>query len=154
MWLLLLILYDFLRWRHRRLLILQTMAPPSLPEQDDSRRDPSEIRDRARQLWANNGQPSDTNLTRLREAVAPLLLHNLYDETGGNHKLVVLIWSKLAYVARYGKALPEPKRVEAHDIDIDDKNTTVVCTRREVAHKARCADRATFKTNRLTYLDC
>ena len=47
-------------------------------------------------------QPSDTDLTRLREAVAPLLLQIPYDETGGKHNLIGLIWSKLAYVARYG----------------------------------------------------
>ena len=55
------------------------------------------------------GQPSDTDLTRLQEAVAPLLLHIPYDKTGGKHNLVGLIWSKLAYVARYGEALHDPK---------------------------------------------
>ena len=53
-------------------------------------------------------QPSDTNLTRLREAVAPLLLQIPYDKTGGKHNLIGLIRSKLAYVARYGKAFPKP----------------------------------------------
>ena len=58
-------------------------------------------------------EPSDTNLKRLREAVAPLLLQIPYDETGGKHNLIGLIWTKLAYVARYGEAFPEPKRVGA-----------------------------------------
>ena len=53
-------------------------------------------------------QPSDTNLTRLWEAVAPLLLQIPYDKTGGKHNLIGLIRSKLAYVARYGKAFPKP----------------------------------------------
>ena len=61
-------------------------------------------------------QPSDTNLTRLREAVAPILLQILYDETGGKHNLIGLVRSKLAYVARYGKAFPKPKRVRAYDL--------------------------------------
>ena len=47
-------------------------------------------------------QPSDTDLTRLQEAVAPLLVQILYDETGGKHNLIGIIRSKLAYVARYG----------------------------------------------------
>ena len=93
-------------------------------------------------------QTSDTDLTRLQEAVAPLLLQILYDKTGGKHNLIVLIRSKLAYVARYGKAFPDPKRVEAYNLDIDDNATAVVRARQEAAHKARRADRPTFKTMR------
>ena len=37
------------------------------------------------------GQPSDSYLTRLREAVAPLLLQIPYDETGTVHNLIDLI---------------------------------------------------------------
>ena len=33
-------------------------------------------------------QPSDSNLTRLREAIAPLLLQIPYDETGRVHNLI------------------------------------------------------------------
>ena len=93
-------------------------------------------------------QPSDTDLTRLWEAVTPLLLQILYDETGGKHSLIGLIWSKLAYVARYGKAFPEPKRVGSYDLETDDDATAVVCARQEAAHKAMHADSATFKTAR------
>ena len=82
-------------------------------------------------------QPSDTYLTRLRESVAPLLLQIPYDKTGGKHNLFGLIWSKLAYVARYGEAFPEPKRVGAYDLDIDNDATAVVRARQEAAHKAR-----------------
>ena len=93
-------------------------------------------------------QTSDTDLTRLWEAVAPLLLQILYDETGGKHNLIGPIWPKLAYVARYGEAFPEPKRVGAYNPDIDDDATAVVCARLEVTHKAKRADRATFETAR------
>ena len=91
-------------------------------------------------------QPSDTNLTRLREAVAPLLLQILYDETGGEHNLIRLIRLKLADVARYGKAFPETKRFVAYDLDIDDDATAVVRARQEAAQKARRADCATYET--------
>ena len=91
-------------------------------------------------------QPSDTDLTRLQEAAAPLLLHIPYEETGGKHNLIGLIWSNIAYVARCGEAFPGPKRVGAYDLDIDNDATAVVRARQEAAHKARCADRATFKT--------
>ena len=93
-------------------------------------------------------QPSDTDLTRLQEAVAPLLVQILYDETGGKNNLIGLIWSKLAYIARYGEAFPKPKRVGAYDLYINKKDTAVVHARQEVAHKARHTDRATFKTAR------
>ena len=91
-------------------------------------------------------QPSDTDLTRLREAIAPLLLQIPYDKTGGKHNLISLIRLKLAYVARYGEAFPKPKMVGAYNIDIDDDATAVVLARQEEAHKVRRADRAIFET--------
>ena len=51
-------------------------------------------------------QPSDTNLTRLRDAVAPLLLKIPYEKTGGKHNLIGIIWSKTAYLKRYWKIMP------------------------------------------------
>ena len=59
-----------------------------------------------------------------------------------------LIRSKLAYVARYGEAFPEPKRDGAYNLDIDDDATAVIRARREASHKARRAYRATFETAR------
>ena len=58
-------------------------------------------------------QPSDTDLTRLWEAVAPLLLKIPYDEMGAVHNLIGLIQPEDAYVAHYGEALPKPTRVGA-----------------------------------------
>ena len=42
-------------------------------------------------------QPSDTELTRIREVVAPLLLQIPYDEMGGTHNLIGLIQPVAAY---------------------------------------------------------
>ena len=67
------------------------------------------------------GQPSDTNLTRLWEAVAPLLLQIPYDETGSVHNLISLIRAEAAYVARYGKVFPEPIRFGAYYSNIDKR---------------------------------
>ena len=94
------------------------------------------------------GQPSDTELTRLQEAVAPLLLQILYDETGAKQNLIGLIRPKAAYVACYGEAFPDPKRVRDYNPDIDNNATAVVRARLEAAHKVKCADRATFETAR------
>ena len=48
------------------------------------------------------GNLSNSDLTRLREAVATLLLHIPYDERGAFHNLIGLIRPEAAYVARYG----------------------------------------------------
>ena len=60
-----------------------------------------------------DGQLSDTDLTRLRESVTPLLLQIQYDTTGAVHNLIVLICPEAAYIARYSEAFPEPTRVGA-----------------------------------------
>ena len=91
-------------------------------------------------------QLSDSDLTRLREAVAPLLLQILYDKTGAVHKLIGLIRPEAAYVARYGEEFPEPTRVGAYKKSIDDDATAVVCAHTEAANKAKRADRATYET--------
>ena len=93
-------------------------------------------------------QPSDINLTRLWEDVAQLLFQIPYNKTGGKHNLIGIIRSKSAYVKRYGEAFPEPKRVGAYNLEINDNATAVVRVRLEAAHKARRADRATFETAR------
>ena len=93
-------------------------------------------------------QPSDSDLTRLREGIAPLLLQILYDETGGTHNLIGIVQAKPAYLKRYGEVFPEPTRVGAYDLEIDDDATAVVRARLEAAHKAQRADRATYDTAR------
>ena len=93
-------------------------------------------------------QPSDTDLTRLREVVAPLHLQIPYDETGGTHNLIGIIRAKPAYLKRYGEALPKPTRVGVYDLDIDNNAMAVIRARLEAAHKAWRADRATFENGR------
>ena len=95
-----------------------------------------------------DGQLSDSDLTRLREAIAPLLLQIPYDETGAVHNLIGLIQPEAAYVSCYGEAFPELTRVEAYDKNIDDDNTAVVRARSKAAHKAKRADRITYETAR------
>ena len=78
----------------------------------------------------------------------PLLLQIPYDETGAVHNLIDLIRPKDAYVACYGNAFHEPKRVGAYNPNIDDDATAIVRARLEAAHKANRADHATFETAR------
>ena len=58
-----------------------------------------------------NDQPLDIEITRLREAVAPLLLQIPYDETGRTHNLIGIIWVKPAHLKLYGGAFPKPTKV-------------------------------------------
>ena len=123
-------------------------APPYSPAQDDSRRDRGKFAHALNNFEPITGQPSDTDLKRLREAVAPLLLQIPCDETGTVHNLIGLIRAEAASVSRYGEAFPEPTRVGAYDPNIDNEDTTVIRARIEAAHKARRADHATVKTAR------
>ena len=94
------------------------------------------------------GQPPDSDLTRIQEAVAPLLLHIPYDETGAVHSLIGLIRPEAAYAARYDAAFPELARVGSYDPSIDDNATAVVRACTEAAHKAKRTDCATYETLR------
>ena len=70
----------------------------------------------------------------------------MYGKTGTVHNLIGLIWTEVAYVARYDKAFPEPTRVGAYEKTIDDDTMAAVRARTEAAHKAKHADRVTYKT--------
>ena len=89
------------------------------------------------------GQPYDSDLTRIREVVAPLLLQILYDKMGAVPNLIGLIRPEAAYITRYGTAFPENARVGAYNPSIDYNATAVVRARTEAAHKAKRTNRAT-----------
>ena len=74
-----------------------------------------------------DGQPSDSEPTRIREDVVPLLLQIPYDKTGSTHNLISLIRPEAAYVARIGVAFPEPARVGAYNPSIDNNAMAVAC---------------------------
>ena len=79
-------------------------------------------------------QPLDTDITRLRKAVSPLLLQIPYDETGMIHNLIGIIPVEPAYLKRYGEAFPELKSVGAYDLEIDKDTTAAVRARLKAAH--------------------
>ena len=93
-----------------------------------------------------NRQPSDTYLMRIRGVVAPLPLQILHNKTGAMHNLIGLIRPEAVYTTRYGTTFLEPTRVGAYDATISDGTPAVVCERTESAHKAKRAERATYKT--------
>ena len=51
----------------------------------------AEFADALKQFDPIDVQPSDTDLTRIQEVVAPLLFQILYNETGGTHNLIGLV---------------------------------------------------------------
>ena len=94
------------------------------------------------------GQPSNTNLTRIREVVAPLLLQIPYNKRGEVHNLIDLIRPEAAYIMHYDAAFLKPTRVEAYDSTIDNDAKSVVRAHTEAAHKSKRTDRFTYKTAR------
>ena len=92
------------------------------------------------------GQPSDSDLTRIREVIAPLLLQIPYDKTGVLHNPIGLFRPEAAYIMRYGLVFPKPARVGAYDPSIDDNATAVVCARTEASRKAKRTNRSTYET--------
>ena len=113
---------------------------------------------RLKRSWRNSPFPRSiradlrttarSDLTIIREAVAPLLLHIPYNKTGAVHNLIGLIRPEAAYIARYGAAFPEPARVGAYNTLINDDATAVVRKRTETAHKAKRTYRVKYKTAR------
>ena len=55
--------------------------------------------------------------------------------------MIGIIRAKPAYLKRYGKVFPKPRRAGAYDLEIYNNATAVVRARLEAAHKARRADR-------------
>ena len=82
----------------------------------------------------------NTGITRIREVVAPLLLQILYDEMGGTHNLIGLVWPVSVYTTRYVVAFVEPTLVGAYDVMIDRDATAVVCARTESSKTHGCGN--------------
>ena len=106
------------------------------------------LSDTIQKLDPIDGQPSDTNLTRIREVMVLVLLQILYEEMGDTHNLISLIWTVTSYTTHYSAKFVKPTRVGAYDTTIDDNTTAVVRVRMEAAHKAKRADRGTYDTAR------
>ena len=71
------------------------------------------------------GNPTDNDLTAIREVLTPLLLGILYD-ADGRHNLVRLIAQRDKYKAKYSVFFARPKRPLLYDNTIDAAATPVV----------------------------
>lgn len=90
------------------------------------------------------GQPTDDDLTALRDILYPLLLDIPFDERIDGHNLVGLIEPSAAYAARWGGPFPRPVRPPAYPALADDA-TTVVRERSKAEHEILVRDYASFE---------
>ena len=74
------------------------------------------------------GQPTDDDLTAMRDVLYPLLLGISYNEAG-SHNLIGLIEPTASYTATWGAAFPIPDRPPAYP-PIPDNATAVVRAQR------------------------
>jgi len=93
------------------------------------------------------GNPSDDDLTDMREILMPLLLSIPYDETGPDprHNLIGLIESTATYTNDWGEAFPIPDRPASYDPAIAADATPVIRARMEAAHTLRLQDYASHE---------
>ena len=66
------------------------------------------------------GQPTDSDIFRLFEAMTHILLTIPYDEAHGKHSLIGLIYSKAEYMAEFTDEFPRPSKPGIYDITIPD----------------------------------
>ena len=89
------------------------------------------------------GQPTDDDLTALRDVLYPLLLDIPYDEDG-THNLIGLIEPPASYTTTWGAPFPRPNRPPAYPA-IDDDASAVVRARREALHAILVKDYAAYE---------
>ena len=89
------------------------------------------------------GQPTDDDLTALRDILYPLLLDIPYDEQQGGDNLIGLIEPTTAYTTTWGAAFPIPARPPAYPAIADDASA-VVRARREAEHAILVRDYASY----------
>eukprot|EP00804_Cyclotella_cryptica_P026105 CCRYP_013958-RA/>CCRYP_013958-RA protein AED:0.44 eAED:0.44 QI:0/-1/0/1/-1/1/1/0/376 len=90
-----------------------------------------------------SGQPSDDDLTPLRDVLYPLLLDILYNQDG-LHNLIGLIKPTTLYTATWGAPFPPLPRLPAYPI-IDNAATAVVRVPREAEHAILVRDFASYE---------
>jgi hypothetical protein len=96
------------------------------------------------------GQPTDDNLVRINDALAPILLKVTYDRANGVQNLWGLIADADRYLHHYGLAFARPAtRPAVYDPAIAEGTSCVKRTRAEAAWAARIQDYEAYKLPRL-----
>ena len=89
--------------------------------------------DAAAQFTPITGNPTDDDLTAIREILTPLLLSIPYDEAG-THNLVGIIKYPAIYLATWLTPFPVPARPTSYDTTIANDATPIVCAHMEAVH--------------------
>jgi hypothetical protein len=89
------------------------------------------------------GQPTDDDLTLLRDMLYPLLLQIPYDEAG-THNLIGILEPDATYTATWHNPFPIPNRPPTYPA-IPDAATAVVRAREEAMHAVLVKDYAAFE---------
>ena len=92
-----------------------------------------------------SGQPTDSDIFYLIEAIAQILLLVPYDEVNGDNNLISLVYSKAAYMAEYTKEFPRPNKPWIYDTSIADNAPNGLRATKEAVHKAVRRDYSLFE---------
>ena len=82
------------------------------------------------------GQPTDSDIVRMFEAMAQILLPVPYDESHASHNLIGLLYSEAEYTAEYFDPFVTPTKPGIYDTDIPEDDTDGLRVRMEAIHKA------------------
>ena len=90
-----------------------------------------------------SGQPTDSDIFKMREVISEVLYQIPYDDENGVHKLVVLIQDKESYSKECSAFFPNANKPGIYDSTISDAKDAVR-SQKEVIHKAKRQDYAFF----------
>ena len=82
------------------------------------------------------GQPTDSDIFRLFETMAHILLTVPYNEAHAKDSLVDLIYSEAEYMAEYTDAFISPTKPGIYDTTIPDAASNGLRAMKEAVHKA------------------
>ena len=86
------------------------------------------------------GQPTDGDITRLREVLTSLLYPIPYDGDDQKHSLLGIIMSDAVYTAQYTTIFPPPGHVSHYNSTIADNAEKGVRAKAESRHNVKKAD--------------
>ena len=82
------------------------------------------------------GQPTDSDIVRIFEALAQILLPVPYDEAHASHNLIGLVYSESEYTAEYVDPFVTPIKPGIYDTNIPEDANEGLRARMEAIHKA------------------
>ena len=87
-----------------------------------------------------SGQPTDADLTRLREDLTLILIPPPYNVEKGIHNLMGIVMDKDYYKVLYGAKFPKTTRPSVYDKDISNNSTNVVQAKAKAVYTTKIAD--------------